>query len=364
MLEAIGGLVGGLVGANQKKIGIQKAKDALEDVMRMYQGISVPEAQKLVVEELKSQGEYTPEMEDAIIQHGTEIEKVKGSQELKNSQMSALQQMQQIAKGGLRLEDRAALNEARNQTERDAQAKQAQILQGMQSRGLGGSGAELASQLAAAQSGAELNSNQSMNVAAEANKRALQAMMNQANLAGQMENTQYNQDTTAATAKDQLNRFNTQTMQGINSKNLNNRNQAQAVNLGEKQRIADANVANRRNEDLRYQQALQQKFQNEMSKTGAIAGARTGIGAQDQAQHNNSAQKWAGLASSVGKIGDEAAMAAMTGGASSAIPQQSGASQGGNIFGVSNGSDLSADLGRPSTKKTNSSWLSSLFGGN
>jgi hypothetical protein len=135
----------------------------------------------------------------------------------------------------------------------------------MQARGQAGSGAELAATLAGSQAAAEMEAEQSDRIAAEANKRALQAIMAGGTLGGQVRNADMDASTTRARAEDELNRFNVNNKLAVNSRNTAAMNTAAQRNLSEKQRLDDANTAMGNQEKLRQNEALRQVWLDKLS---------------------------------------------------------------------------------------------------
>jgi hypothetical protein len=299
----IGTIIGGFAQADAAKKAAKAQADALAEQRARLDGITVPEAKRLIVEELVQQGQLTPEMQEAFQLPPSEVAKIQEDNSLRQKQTQALELIGQRAQGGLSASDRASYNELRNAVARDQQAKQAQILQQMQARGMGGSGAELAAQLAQSQSSAQDASEQADRLAAQASQNAINAAALLGTQAGALRGQDFNVANTKASAMDEYNRFNTQNMQNVANVNVGARNAAQQYNLGEKQRIADTNVGNRRSEDLRYQQALQNQFQNQwMKATGQ--NAITAAQGQNQA---NQALSQGQIIAGVGKAADDTA---------------------------------------------------------
>ena len=81
----------------------------------------------------------------------------------------------------------------------------------MAQRGVGGSGVELAARLGANQASADRMSRESDTLVQQAQQRAMDAMMNQANLGGQIRSQDYGEQSNLASARDAMNKFNTQT---------------------------------------------------------------------------------------------------------------------------------------------------------
>ena len=170
------------------------------------------------------------------------FEQIEADPRLRNAQMESLDYLGEIGQTGLTAGERAAMNELRRNTAQESQAKQAQLLQEMAQRGVGGSGVELAARLGANQASADRMSRESDTLVQQAQQRAMDAMMNQANLGGQIRSQDYGEQSNLASARDAMNKFNTQNQQSLQQRNISAKNQAQAQNLSEKQRIADAQI--------------------------------------------------------------------------------------------------------------------------
>lgn len=300
---ALGAIVGAFASADAAKKAGQAQADALAEMRARLDGITVPEAKRLIVEELIQQGQLTPEMQEAFNLPPSEVAQIQEDASLRQKQTTALELIGQRAQGGLSASDRASYNEIRNQVARDQQAKQAQILQQMQSRGMGGSGAELAMQLAQSQNSSQDASEQADRLAAQASQNAIAAASQLGTQAGALRGQDFNVANVKGSAMDEYNRFNTQNKQNVGNANVGMRNTAQQYNLGEKQRIADTNVGGRRSEDLRYQNALQDQYKNQWMKA-------TGQNAITQAQGQNAANMEAAKGAAISNAGtaiDEAA---------------------------------------------------------
>lgn len=110
----------------------------------------------------------------------------RGGAEGLSAQEAALGQLGQWAHGGLTGADRAMMESTRM---RDAQASASQrqaIMQQMQARGMGGSGADLATQMMASQLGQQQASDAESQMMQGAQQRALAAVQAQAQLGGNM----------------------------------------------------------------------------------------------------------------------------------------------------------------------------------
>lgn len=271
----VGGIVGNVMGAGDR----ERARELQEEAYQAIMGLDVPgiEEQKIALQKLVQQGELTPEALETILQQESEMKGISTDPRLKTAQMQALDRLSKQGLEGLTLQDRVALDEVRNQVESDTQARNKSILQDMAQRGMGGAGAELAMQMQSSQSGANRAKAEADRLAAMAQQRALEATMNAGRLGGEIRNTDFSEQERIASAQDAINRFNAANRQSVAQINVNNRNEAQAANLREAQRISDNNAA-LANEQEKYNKGLvQTNFNNRYNQTVAGANARSGL---------------------------------------------------------------------------------------
>jgi hypothetical protein len=223
--------------------------------------------------------------------------------EAREAQMSALNQIQERAAGGLTAADRAAFNQNRLASQRDQEAKRQQIIQNMQMRGQGGSGAELQAALLASQAGADEEAAAGDRVAAAAAQNALSAAGQAGSLSGQVRNQDYTAQLERAKAADELNRFNVQSQMGRQQRNVGAQNQAQQYNLGQQQKLLDTNTSQANAEKYRQSEAQSQFWRDKLAMAGAAASAKAG-----QAQNilGQAAQSDAKFANVMGGIGNAA----------------------------------------------------------
>lgn len=251
----------------ESNAAMQGSVDALRD-------LSLPDITKMQVqlEQLVQQGSITPEEAQAVLQQQSEMSGISTDPRFKQAQMDALMGLQEISdEGGLTAADRAKLNQINTEENTAARGQREAILQNMAARGLGGSGMELLSQMQNQQESATRKSQRDMDVAALAQERALQALMQAGQMGGQMQAQEFGQQAQVAGAQDAINRFNAQNRQDVNMANVNARNQAQQANLGERQRIADANTGMRNEQQQYNKQLAQQNFENAYKKAGGVS---------------------------------------------------------------------------------------------
>lgn len=302
----IGNVVGAVAGSGDKA----KAQQAMNEALQQIQAVGAPPdlSAEIIRQKLQQVGVYTPKLEDAISQSASQVNQIHEDPSLKAAQTKALQVLQQRGAGGLNPEDRAAYNDLRRQNEKEAEGKRQQILQNMASRGMGGSGAELAAQLSAAQSGDENLSAGGDRLAAQASQNALQSMTQAGMLGGQIRAQDFDVNKTRAAAQDELNRFNTSQQIARQTRNVGAQNQAQQQNLSEQQRISDYNTAQANAEKLRQAEAKQQYWNNSLgyanSKAGALQGQAGNYAKNAQQTSDQYGKIGSGLGSAFGTLGD------------------------------------------------------------
>lgn len=265
----------------------QKIPDFFKDVQTP--GISEMELQ---LEQLVQQGVLSPEDAEAALVDGSAMGGISLDPRLKQAQLDALAGLQDISSsGGLTLSDQANQRQIQDQINTEARGAREAILQNAQMRGMGGSGLEMLSQMQNQQDAATRASNAGLQTAASARDRALQALIQGGETAGNIRGQDFSEQAQIAQAQDAISKFNAQNQQSINMANTAARNDAQAQNLANKQQIANANTATR-NEQQAYNKNLkQQDFNNRM----AIASGRAGIAGQNAANQQAASQARAGM---------------------------------------------------------------------
>lgn len=262
-----GSVVSGIIGqaGRNASSGASGAQEAiLRDSYAALQKIGLPPDQSaaIIKEQFKQAGILTPESEQAILAGPSKMAGVKADQGLVNTQKEALQAIAQRGKVGLAPEDRAAMNQLREQVAQDEEAKRQQIMQSMQARGMGGAGAELAAQLQSSQSSTNRAAQGGDVLAGQASQRALQALSQSGTLAGNIRNQDVSEQAMRAQAEDQLNRFNTTAQQQAQQRNVQARNTAQEANLINQQTVSNKNVDMANAEKLRQLSAQQAYWDN------------------------------------------------------------------------------------------------------
>lgn len=308
LLGGIGGglvsVIGGIAAANQAKQGNQANLNAANAGLGYFNELNPPsiEDQKLILQLLSQQGEYSPEMLSALNLGPSAMESVNADEQLVGKQMDALNQYEDISKGGLTEGDQAASRELNRKVMASDTARRKQILNEMAQRGVLGSGAELAAQLTGTQDQSENMVAANDKLIQQALERKMGALNNLASMSTQMRTQDVGEKSNKAKARDAINQFNVQNKQQVNSYNVGNANTAQQANLKEKQRVADTNVSSNNAAQQYNKQLLQKQYDNQMNLARAKAGQQQVIGQAAQAKGNANARSIAGISSGVANV--------------------------------------------------------------
>lgn len=267
-----GGLLGNILGSGQNAQALQNYQNAVN----AYQNLQSPQqlTQLLNYNKYQDVGQLNPTLQSPINQQTSALANVQTNPALMSAQMSALAQMQQQAQTGMTPQAQQMLNQIKLQNAAQTQGATQAALQQQQMMGNAGqnSGAALAAQLQAAQSGAQNASASGNQVAAQAQQNALNALANYGGMAQGIQGQQFNQAATMANAQDQMNRFNIQNQLGIQQQNVGAQNQAQQYNLAQQQALANQNTG-MANQALQQQLAgYQQQYQNQLAQAQGLSG--------------------------------------------------------------------------------------------
>lgn len=297
-------IIGGMIGAGAASKEREAADRVRQQMLAMFGEIRVPtpEEQKILLETMKVQGELTPEMEQVITQGSSELANVSTDPRLKDAQLAALSSLQEIAGAdGMSTTDKVKFNQIQSENNRNEQGQRGAIMQDMARRGQAGSGMELAAQLMNQQASAERASQQGMDVKAQAERRALEALMQGGQLAGDMRGQEFSEKARAAEAQDAINRFNAANRQSVLGQNTDRRNQAQASNLDNRQSIANTNVGVRNQQEMHNKGLVQQNYDNKLKKAAGMTGQMGGMAQSRDAAADRSAGMWSGIGAGVGQ---------------------------------------------------------------
>lgn len=286
------GIMGGtaLAGLYSQNQSQQAQMDAAKKARAIIDAVPLPTLKEYYPELYQQVVSLVPEAEMYQSLGPSAMEQVKASPELKQAQMNALLKLQQIgSEGGMTATDKARLAEIQGQTESALRGQEGAIMQNLAARGMGGGMSELVARQLAAQGAANRQAQAGLDVKAQAEQRALNAIMQSGQLGGQISQQDVAQQQAIAQAKDAISRFNIANLQDVQQRNIAARNQAQASNAQMAQNIAGQNVG-LKNQAQQYNIALpQQQYANQMARaTGQSQGLQNqaNLAAQQQQQQN------------------------------------------------------------------------------
>lgn len=317
---AASGIITGMIGAAE---AAKEREAAQAQLNRLYQDVSnirIPtvEEQRIKLRDYVSSGLITPEQEEQILQDPSAMMQVTTDPRLKQAQISSLEKILQVSGEGITPVEQAAIKKLRSGVNQQDTARRQAVLQNMAQRGIGGSGIELAAQLQGAQAAAERESQGTLDIAAQAQQRALEAMSKGGTLASQIRGQEFGEEASRAQAADEIAKFNALQRSAVQQRNIQAQREAQYANLAQKQRIADLNTQLRQQEEMHNKALMQQHFQNQLAKEQA----KSGIGIQQANVHlqgaKQKAQQWAqigsGISSGLGAAGGYAGSGGSGGG--------------------------------------------------
>lgn len=306
----IAGLIAGAASAGIGAVGQAEARDrsekALAEAVAYYESIGIPsvEAQKLAFQELQQQGLLTPELEQAITEGPSAFESLTEDPSLREDQRASYLALKDIAdQGGMTATSEANLNRGLTRAANESKSRRDAATSRLAAQGRMGTGFQLAADLAGEQDAATLGNQTALDVNAEAQRQALEALTQAGGLAGNIRTQDYRVASDRAGATDSVNARNASAKRDTQSANVNRTNAAQEANLREKQRIADANVGFKNQEQQYNKELLQKKFQNELNLASGKAGAKTGQAANYMQGGQQQGQFWGGVADSAAKAG-------------------------------------------------------------
>ena len=193
-----------------------------QQAVQPFKDLRVPEVKEMYVQlqELVSQGEITPEQAVAYLQQESELKGIQVDPEFLNTAIEEMRYLKDIgAQGGMTAQMRQRLQEARDLQEGEARSRTRAIVESAQARGVGGSGIELGERLIAEQEAANRAARTGTQAAADAEQRALQAIIGAGSLGRELQSQRFGQEAQVASAQDVINRFNVQAAQNVEEAN-------------------------------------------------------------------------------------------------------------------------------------------------
>lgn len=257
--------------------GDAKAQGIQEQMLKDAQNIPLPILKEYYPELYKVVAQMNPELETAVNLGPSATAGISTDPALRQAQLNALNKLQEIGLGNQSAEDLARSSQIVSDVNTNLQGQQGAIMQNLAARGMSGGGTEMVQRQMAAQQSANRQAQMALDAKAQAESRALQAIMQSGELGGQMQSQDFQQQQAKAQAADAIARFNAQNQQNVMSNNVNAKNQAQGYNVGQQNSIAGQNTQALNQAKLRNLDLAQQQYENELKKRGLVTGAQQGL---------------------------------------------------------------------------------------
>ena len=205
-------------------------------------------------EEYSVASKYVPEVAKFIEEKAPETVKATADgQSGREAQMSALSRLRNLSDTGEDTQSQIMRQRALGDAAAQNQAQQATIKQNAAQRGLGGSGMEFLQSMMAQQGSAQSASRNAQDAAMNSYQTKLQAMKDSANLGGQVRGQDFDEQGKNVGIINDYNRRKSDEQNRYNQYVANANNQGNLYNIGNQQRVADANVGGRNADRARAQ---------------------------------------------------------------------------------------------------------------
>jgi hypothetical protein len=220
---------------------------------------------------------------------------------LKQQQVKALDVFNQLAQSGFTPEQQVAMDAERRRTEADLTSNLKAIQARQDARGMGSADFALAQQLAEAQSSANRQAQDTAAMRAQASRNAMDAIVQGANLAGNMEQADYGRQADLARA------LNTREGRNVDIENLTRKSNVDAFN--DYLRASAANRQNVENLGTQYKNTArvsnadiaERRFDMGVRRATGASGARGAIATDATNRGNRTTDRFTGIADSLVK---------------------------------------------------------------
>lgn len=254
-----------------------KAQRALDRARGEFERIPSPTLQDLTLPELQKYvqaGILTPAEAKVILQQGNAYNDINLSPEAAMAQQDALAKLKSVSDAkGMTPQMQAQLTEALDRVATETRGTNASILDQMAQRGIPTSLMAQAAMQEEAGTGARNANLAATNAAGQAEQNAINAMMNEGNLATTMRGQEYSQAADKAAAENAMRQWNAGASNVASENNANRIQAANAYNTGMGQDISNQNVGLANQRTAYNAQLPQQIFNNAITKAGGTSSA-------------------------------------------------------------------------------------------
>ena len=254
----------------------------LGNALAQYNNISLPELKELDPELYQKVVSLNPELETAVKLGPSAMEGISTDPMAKQAQLDALRKLQDIGSGEQTISDISRQAQLESDVNRNLKGQQDAIMQNLAVRGMSGGGNELVARQLSAQEGANRQAQMELDLKAQAERKALEALMQSGQLGSQIQQQEFGQKAQVAGAQDAISRFNAQNQQQVQSRNIANKNAAQEWNANQSQNIANQNTQVRNAYNERNAELGQRRFDNQVR----LADSKSGVYGQQAASRS------------------------------------------------------------------------------
>ena len=279
------GIAAGLYGQMRSAEDRKRQEQMIRAQMAEIDALQIPEEEKL---QYKAALMNDIAKEEAILQGQTSLDSIQLDPALRQAQMQALASLESQSRGEFGAEERARLDQIQRQAQQAERGSRGAIMQGMQRRGISGSGLELAAQLQNQQASADRQAMEGVQLEAQAKQRALDALSRYGAQARGMEEADYGRSLQAAQARDAIERFNVGQRTGV-----------QQRNVGATRDIGLANVQ-AQNQASRFNAgAVADRYNMQQNKARLKGGALGGLGDMYGQRARDTQRMYSGMGSAL-----------------------------------------------------------------
>ena len=257
--------------AAQHQQVIDAAVKALTDI-----GYPPEEALRLSLETPELVGKLAPHLQSILPDLISASSEIKSNPKLEQAQLDALGSMQERAQGGLTPADLADINEVKRQSAEGLAGQDANIIDNMAQRGIGGSGAELAMRLDAKSKAQSSAGAESDKLAAMNYKAKMDALTGAGNMAGNMQQADFGRQMQQAQSQDAISKFNQSGKYNVGAANAAAMSNVDSANLTAAQNNANQGTALHNQEQIHNKDLKRQEYEAKVAMQSKINALKTG----------------------------------------------------------------------------------------
>lgn len=297
-------ILGGILGSSAAASESEQAEGIINDSIRRIQSLQIPDVQKRIIyDQYMSAGDFTPQMLDKVIEETAPLALLKEDPKYRAKMESTLARQEQATRGPS-AQFELGLEKSRRRTAQDVLAQMATIESQAQRAGQSSGGAKIASQLKAIQAGADRQSMEGLESAAQAEQLQSQNLESFIRNLSSEEGRRMEMESQNVRARNLRDELLMQNAMAREQTNKGAMNQAALRNLAERQRALESNVGTNIAEQRRVgYEAPMNMFQMQMSKANAENALQGQLAQMHMNRGQAKADMWNTIGSGAGKLG-------------------------------------------------------------